>query len=118
MIKESILLVAATSLLVYIVMPAEEPVAAEAAPQEMPTPVVEEPVAISPKPPEHAWGYDESGNDGQSFVFGEPVTAFESGDTSKPSETETASNSYSSENGTSASSNGSQGGSPPARILD
>ena len=118
MIKESILLVASTSLLVYIVMPAEKPVAAEAAPQEMPTPVVEEPVAKSPKPPEHAWGYDESGNDGQSFVFGEPVTPFDSGETSTPSETETASNSHPSGNGASANSNGSRGGSPPARILD
>jgi len=77
MVKESILLVASTSLLVYFVMPEEKPASPEAPAPETPLAVTEQPPAAhKPEAPEHAWGYEESSEEGQSFVFGEPVTAF------------------------------------------
>jgi len=70
MLKESLLLVASTGVLIYFVTPSEEP------PQVQP--VVEEAPAIiqaEPPEPEDSWEADDSEDGGdENFVFGEPMT--------------------------------------------
>lgn len=69
MLKESILFVASTGLLIYFIAPSDEPAKPEAVGQEeqkMVTPAVQT--------ADDGWGYDDDDGDGESFVFGEPVT--------------------------------------------
>ncbi len=70
MIKESILFVASTGLLIYFLTPPDEPVKPEAVEQESQkkaTPVV--------RTADDKWGYeDETEADDQAFAFGEPMT--------------------------------------------
>lgn len=70
MLKESILLVASTGLVIYLITPSEEPPKAEpvaAEVQEMIQPVAQ----IS----DDSWEADESEEaDDENFVFGEPMT--------------------------------------------
>jgi hypothetical protein len=70
MIKESILFVASTGLLLYFIAPADKAPEAEAVKEQ-----VQKPVKRSVKPADDGWGYDEDEGDGEeSFTFGEPMT--------------------------------------------
>ena len=68
MLKESILFVASTGLLIYFVTPSGEPAKPEAVREE-----VQKAVPSPPKPADNAWDYDdEEEGDEESFTFGEP----------------------------------------------
>ncbi|WP_339690871.1 hypothetical protein [uncultured Parasphingorhabdus sp.] len=75
MLKESLIFVLSTGVLIYLIAPSAEP--------EKPQPVVEEakPVAPPPAPvqsPDDAWDYDDEEED-ESFTFGEPLTHLDDG---------------------------------------
>lgn len=67
MLKESILFVASTGVLIYMLVPSNEPPAEPAAPMEERT----------AKPPaqtsDDGWGYDEEDEADENFTFGEPM---------------------------------------------
>ena len=70
MLKESLIFVLSTGVLIYFIAPSAEP--------EKPQTVVEEakPAAPSPAPvqsPDDAWDYDDE-DEGETFTFGEPMT--------------------------------------------
>lgn len=67
MVKESILFVASTALLIYFVTPTEEPPETAVAVEE-PTPV-----ADTVQDVDNSWGYDEAESEDETFVFGEPL---------------------------------------------
>ena len=72
MLKESILFVASTGVLIYLIAPADAP--------PKPEPVV---VAVQEEvpsaAPEDSWDYDDDDTE-ESFVFGEPVTVLDGDD--------------------------------------
>ena len=70
MLKESLIFVLSTGVLIYLIAPSAEPV--------KPQPVVEEAEETAPPPapvqsPEDAWDYDAE-DESDSFTFGEPMT--------------------------------------------
>jgi hypothetical protein len=69
MLKESILFVVGTSALIYFIAPTEKPAEPEAIAPEAQT------VVSNDKPPaDYGWGdEDESDDDAEAFVFGEPL---------------------------------------------
>jgi hypothetical protein len=71
MIKESILFVASTGLLIYFISPSDEPAEPEPVEEQ-----VQETVAPAAQSPDNAWDYDdEEADEGEDmFVFGEPMT--------------------------------------------
>ena len=78
MLKESVLFVGATGLLIFFMTPTDK--SDEAKPVDEQT--QETPAPSSPSP-DDAWGYDdEVEENGEGFVFGEPMT----GSDSEPSE--------------------------------
>ena len=84
MIKETILFVASTGLLIYFVTPSEKPPKTDAAPVEVQKSA--RPVAETA---DDGWGYgDDDDTEDESFVFGEPLTSFDndydSGSDDKP----------------------------------
>ncbi len=85
MLKESILFVASTGLLIYFIAPSDkapeaEPVAAK----------LQEPAKPAVEPPDNAWGAEEEDDyaDGESFVFGEPMTVLDDENGEKSSDEE------------------------------
>lgn len=73
MVKESILFVVSTGLLIYFVTPSEDPPKADAGADEVQTQVTP-PVQSS----DDGWGYEDGEEqDDESFVFGEPLTSFD-----------------------------------------
>ncbi len=75
MLKESLIFVLSTGVLVYLIAPSAEP--------EKPQPVVEEAEPANPPPapiqsPDDAWGYDDE-EESESFTFGEPMTHLDDG---------------------------------------
>jgi len=88
MLKESILLVASTGVLIYLIAPSDAPPKPEPA-------KVEVPKAVGPvmQPSNDSWDYDdgdsEDGDDG--FTFGEPMT-FVDGDNDQSSADQSSSN--------------------------
>ncbi len=80
MLKESILLVASTGLLIYFITPSDEP------PKDVPV-EKEAPKIVKPVAPvsDDSWGDDEEDDsDYENFVFGEPMTASGSDDSDDP----------------------------------
>jgi hypothetical protein len=73
MVKESILFVAGTSLLVFLIMPAQQPAEVTPVPEETAAPVVQ-----TQKPSNTGWDYEESDGEEEPFIFGEPVKATDS----------------------------------------
>lgn len=70
MIKESILFVVSTGLLIYFVTPSDEPAKVDAAPAE-----TQKPVKQATESADDGWGYDdEDAEDDESFEFGEPFS--------------------------------------------
>ena len=75
MLKESILFVASTGLLIYFVTPSGEPAKPDAVSEE-----VQKAVPSPPKPADNAWDYDDEEEGGEeSFTFGEPTMDLDSG---------------------------------------
>lgn len=75
MLKESLIFVLSTGVLIYLIAPSAEP--------EKPQPVVEEPKPTAPPPapvqsPDDAWGYDDE-EESETFTFGEPMTHLDDG---------------------------------------
>lgn len=70
MIKESILFVASTGLLIYFIAPSDK------APEKKPVQAeVQEPVNPAANSSDDGWGYDDGEGDAEeSFTFGEPMT--------------------------------------------
>lgn len=68
MLKESILFVASTGLLIYFITPSDEPAKPETVGQ-----VAQKTLKPSVQTADDGWGYDDDEGDGESFVFGEPV---------------------------------------------
>ena len=86
MIKESILFVAATGVLIYFVTPSDEAPEAGAIPED-----TQKPVIRAPQSADDGWDYDdEEEEDGESFVFGEPLTNLDGDDDNDSSEDEEA----------------------------
>lgn len=84
MLKESILFVASTGLLIYFVTPSEEPAQPETIKAE-----VEEPSKPVAQSPDNAWGYedeDDEEDEEQSHTFGEPMTGMDDDDDSNQDE--------------------------------
>ena len=80
MLKESILFVASTGLLIYFMAPADKP--QEAKPVQA---VVQEPVKPAVDSSDDGWGYDEDEGDvGEAFTFGEPMTLLDDGSADDP----------------------------------
>ena len=75
MVKESVLFVASTALLVYFVTPVDEPPEVEPAVEE-----VKNPVADVSAAPDDGWDYDDESTDDGTFVFGEPLVYSDGGD--------------------------------------
>lgn len=72
MLKESILFVASTGLLIYFIAPSDKAPEAEPVPAE-----VQEPARTAVAAPDDGWGAEDEDDeyaDGESFVFGEPMT--------------------------------------------
>ena len=90
MIKEAILFVVATGVLIYFVTPSDEPPETGAVSED-----TQKPVIRTPKTTDDGWGYDdeEEDDDGESFVFGEPLTNLDGdyGDKSSDDELEKSS---------------------------
>lgn len=76
MLKESILLVAATGVLIYLIAPSDAPPKPEPA-------TVEAPKAAKPvmQPSDDGWDYDDGDSDvgDEEFTFGEPMTFVDGG---------------------------------------
>ena len=86
MVKESILFVVSTGLLIYFVTPSDEPTKADVAPDE-----TQQQVATKSPPADDGWGDDESEEDYESFTFGEPLTVSDD-DSDEPVDEEQSSN--------------------------
>ncbi|MEH6790743.1 hypothetical protein [Parasphingorhabdus sp.] len=68
MLKESILFVAGTGLMVYFLAPTATP------PEEKPvSEAVQQPLPTVQESPDDAWGYDEEESGADSFTFGDPM---------------------------------------------
>ncbi|MGB5724520.1 MAG: hypothetical protein WBM39_08885 [Parasphingorhabdus sp.] len=68
MIKESILFVAATGVLIYFVTPSDDPVETGAVSED-----AQKPVTRAPQTSDDGWGYEDEEEEEESFVFGEPI---------------------------------------------
>ncbi len=76
MIKESILFVASTGLLIYFITPSNEPAKPETVGQE-----AQKAVTSAVPSSDDGWGYDDDeADDDGSFVFGEPITDLDGDD--------------------------------------
>lgn len=82
MLKESILFVASTGLLIYFLTPSDKAPETALAPAQM-----QETVKPAAQAPDDAWGYEEEADD-ENFVFGEPMTLLDDEDSEKPQEDE------------------------------
>ena len=80
MLKESILLVASTGVLIYLIAPSEP------APQPEPAKEEVQKIAASPPPPsKDVWDYDDETDSGnEDFTFGEPMTFVDDGGNEPP----------------------------------
>ena len=69
MVKESIMFVAATGLLIYFMTPSDDPAKPEAAALEG-----QKTVTPAAQSADDIWGYDDEDDNDESFTFGEPIT--------------------------------------------
>lgn len=99
MVKESILFVAGTSLLVFLIMPAQQPAEVAAVSEETVAPV-----AQTKKPSNTGWDYEESDSEEEPFIFGEPIKAADSDYETENSSSEENTSSRPTEESTSSSS--------------
>tara|TARA_R110000824_G_scaffold199461_3_gene383397 strand:- start:1850 stop:2272 length:423 start_codon:yes stop_codon:yes gene_type:complete len=96
MVKESILFVVSTGLLIYFVTPSDKPAIADAAPEE-----TQKSSTQTTASSDDGWGDDETDVEEETFVFGEPLTHLDDEDddespvdeekvsTGRPEQTET-----------------------------
>ncbi|WP_417590809.1 hypothetical protein [Parasphingorhabdus sp.] len=79
MLKESILFVASTGLLIYFVTPSSEPSKPETVKEE-----IQKAATPTTQPADNAWDYDDAEEGEESFTFGEPTmdldTDYDDGD--------------------------------------
>ena len=84
MIKESILFVAATGVLIYFVTPSDEAPDADGISED-----TQKPVILTTQTSDNGWDYDDKEEEDEaSFVFGEPLTNLDSDDDNDSSEDE------------------------------
>ena len=90
MLKESIIFVASTRLLIYFIAPSDKAPEAEPVPAE-----VQKPAKTVVETPDNGWGAEEEVDDyadDESFVFGEPMTVLDDENKEKSSDEEERSN--------------------------
>ncbi|MFK7843443.1 MAG: hypothetical protein AB8B54_14345, partial [Sphingorhabdus sp.] len=86
MLKESILFVASTGLLIYFVTPSDEPPKPETVKAEL-----EEPSKPATQSPDNAWDYDgedEEDEEEESYTFGEPMTGMDDAESDQDADSE------------------------------
>ena len=85
MLKESILFVASTGLLIYFIAPSDKASEAEPVPAE-----VQKPAKTAVMSPDDAWGDDDEDDyaSSEGFVFGEPMPFLDDDKEKKPSDEE------------------------------